>query len=308
MNYLVTGGGGFIGRSLVEYLRSKNHQVFWTSRFSEKAGARASKPKLQLDLGDSSSILKALEISNPQVVFHLAAQSSVKDSFTEWQKTFRANHEGSFALFEAIRNRGTACKVVSVGSSAEYGAQAKYHAFLNENLDPQPSSPYALSKSAQSQLVQYFYRVFGMSIVHIRPFAVIGPEKRGDFVSDLLTQSLKIKNGTQVTLEMGDTQRERDFIDIEDFCLACELLIEQGQPGESYNVANGVAVSFAELIHLTAELLQTELPLKLDTSKFRAGDDQRLVADISKLKNLGYSRSVSLSVGLLRILDSLRKL
>jgi len=300
MNYLITGGGGFIGRSLVRYLKAQGHQVHWTSRKTSESGDPY---QVSLDLLNSKDVESVVQKTRPEVVVHLAAASSVKDSFTQWETSLRANYEGSFSVFEAVQKYAPKATVISAGSSAEYGAQARSHQFLEESLSPLPSSPYALSKAAQASLVEYFHRVHGLKIIHVRPFAVIGAEKRGDFISDLLTQALACKKKEKSQIELGEIHRERDFIDIDDFCKALDLIIEKGAPGTVYNMANGISNSFSDVIHLTSEILEIPLQIKENTSLFRVSDDQRLIANISRLKNLGYTPKFSLKETLQKILQ-----
>lgn len=301
MNYLITGGGGFIGQALYLKLKSENKKVFWTTRKVESNKRDAD--QIQMDLVNSDSVAKALDQAQPDIIFHLAAQSSVKNSFSDWRNTLHTNYEGSFNLFELVKNKIPSCKVISTGSSAEYGSQARHHSFLSEDLRPLPSSPYGMTKAAQADLVSYFHRTFNLDILHIRPFAVIGSGKKGDFISDLVHRALMVQSGQLQLLEFGDIQRDRDFIDIQDFCNACELLVSKGQAGEVYNVANGLQTTFAEVIDIVCSHLKIKPEIRSVQNELRVSDDQRLVANINKLKSLGYSRSITLQESLERIIE-----
>ncbi|MEK6772707.1 MAG: GDP-mannose 4,6-dehydratase [Bdellovibrionota bacterium] len=298
MTYLITGGGGFIGRSLVRFLQAKEKKVFWTSLDTNPDPSH-----IQLDILDHQAVIKNIEKTKADVIIHLAAMSSVKDSFTDWKNTIRTNYEGSFSVFEAVRKANPSATIISTGSSAEYGEQAKSHDFLKEDLKPLPTNPYAISKSSQAALVDFYHRVHKIKAIHIRPFAVIGPEKRGDFVSDFLIQALQCKHKLKSKIELGDIQRQRDFIDIEDFCHALEILENKGIPGETYNVANGKANPLQMIIDLALEILKTPIEIKTSPAQLRLSDDHRLVADIKKLTVLGYSQKISLRESVERILQ-----
>lgn len=300
MTLLVTGGAGFIGSAIRDYYSDQGHKVFWTSRRQEHL---KSDQCLMMDLTNFESIEQCLKQAKPDAIIHLAAQSSVKDSFKNWNQTLQSNLIGSYALFQAVVDIDPKIKIVSIGSSAEYGTHPEKASF-DEETSLTPSSPYGFSKMCQSYLANYFHNVHSLHVSHVRPFAVIGPEKYGDFISDMSQQVLKAKKEGHGQLKFGDIHRERDFIDVEDFCLGLDLVLSKGKSGESYNIGNGEAVHLKTMIELATDILELQVQkLEVDESKLRASDDFRLVADIDKLKVLGYQRKVSLRQSLSKIID-----
>ena len=146
---------------------------------------------------------------------------------------------GSTNVFEAVRVLGRG-RVVSVGSSAEYGDAAGPVGELAESDRLLPRSPYGVSKATQGQLARVYARAHGVEVVHVRPFAIIGPRKRKDAISDFCINVVKIERGELDKLSVGNTAAVRDFVDIRDAISALRLVGEKGTAGDTYNVCNGI--------------------------------------------------------------------
>ena len=186
MRSLVTGVDGFIGSHLAEALAAAGDQVFGLAR-SPARGADAV-VRIAGDMTDAGRVADAVAQAKPDRVFHLAALNNIQASFADPALTMMTNAAGSANLLEAVRKAAPAAAFVSVGSSAEYGLTAATAPVLTEDLPLLPTSPYGVSKVAQGLLCRVYAQVYGLRAVHVRPFAVIGPRKTKDAISDFSNQ------------------------------------------------------------------------------------------------------------------------
>ncbi len=273
---LVTGADCFIGSWLTESLTAAGDEVIGVSR------------KLGVDITDAATVAKVVADAKPARVFHLAAQSNIPRSIASPAETFATNVLGSTHLFEALRQHAPEATIVSVGSSSEYGDSARTTDFLDEESRLLPTSPYAISKVAQGSLVRYYARAYGLRALHVRPFAIIGPRKETDALSDFSKAIVQIELGRGDTVSVGNTSALRDFVDVRDCVAALRLLADKGQPGETYNVCNDHARSLDDMLAALAKASRAKFEVRVDPSRFRRVDDQRIVGSSKKLRSLGF--------------------
>src|SRR5262249_42621105 len=178
MRSLLTGIDSFIGSHLAKALVAAGDEVFGLSRREE--GAKDGVTRFRGSVLDAESVARVVQQSRPERIFHLAAQSKIAYSFAHPLETVSVNVVGSLNLFEAARTAAAQAVLVSVGSSGEYGRTASRVEFIDEEQRLDPTSPYAVSKVSQGMLGALYARVHGLKLVHVRPFAIIGPGKEGD--------------------------------------------------------------------------------------------------------------------------------
>jgi len=304
MKALVTGASGFVGGYLVSRLVENGAEVLGLDavvsrtshddaagpyeidgqilppRFPEK-GAEIR----QCDLLDPGAVERAVSDWGPDVIFHLAAQSSAARSFKDPAGTMRTNVMGTVNLLEAVRGYGKA-RVIVTGSAEEYGKRGPDEMPLTENSPIEPVSPYAASKAAQNLLVMQYHRAFGMEIIATRSFNHTGPGQTTTFVlPSFARQCAEIKAGLKApVLLTGNLEVTRDFLDVRDVVEAYVLLAEKGEPGTTYNVCSGNGMELSDAVtHLTA-LTGTEVKVEPDPQLFRPADVPVLTGDNKRLK------------------------
>lgn len=287
MRVLITGIDGFIGTQLVQVLVQDKHVVFGLSR--THSGRRAGVQYIKGSLLNPTQVKRAVSLAKPQQVFHLAAQSNIPASFQDPTGTMSTNVNGSLNVYEAIRLQAPQAQVLSVGSSAEYGLAAQTSRKVKESFPTIPSSPYAVSKVAQGLCAQVYVRAYGLRLMHLRPFAIIGPGKKGDALTDFCQGIVRIERGETTHLRVGTLTAVRDFMDVRDFVRAIRLTARKGKPGAIYNVCNGQGHSLSDMLKILTSLAKVPIEVVQDQAKRRLADDSRIVGDNTLIKKMGYS-------------------
>lgn len=287
MRTLVTGADGFIGSWLTEALAERGDAVVGTTRGPAAGGPGALACEV-LDMRDERGIDALVARTRPDRIFHLAAQTSPRLSFTSPAETMETNVTGTVHLLEAVRKHAPGAAVLSVGSSAEYGDTTKAHERVSEGMPLLPTSPYGVSKAAQGKLARVYAMAYGLRVVHVRPFAILGPRKRGDALSEFCSNVAEIELGRKSSLSVGATTSERDFVDVRDAVRALMLILEQGAAGETYNVCHGEVTTLGRVLELLKAQARVPVAVAHDPSRMRLTDDVRIVGDASRLFGLGY--------------------
>ncbi|MBI2263340.1 GDP-mannose 4,6-dehydratase, partial [Candidatus Berkelbacteria bacterium] len=194
MKTLITGISGFIGFHLAKELLIEGDSVIGFSRTNPESFKQLSSKIqfIQADLLEKAKIQKILTEIKPDRIFHLAAQSLIPRSFENPQETIKINVIGTLNLLEEILALKLKTIFVSVGSSAEYGLTTRTRKPVSEDDLLLPQSPYGISKVVQHLFIQMYSRAYGLKGIHLRPFAVIGPLKKGDAVSDFVKSIVAI--------------------------------------------------------------------------------------------------------------------
>jgi GDP-4-dehydro-6-deoxy-D-mannose reductase len=317
LKILITGINGFIGSFLAEYLLSdiEDVKVFGTVKSMQNLkNIKHIIGKVHLkvcDIRDKNAVRKIVENVKPDIVFHLAAQSSPFISWKEPTLTFEVNIMGSLFLLESIRNLGLNPTIIMACSSAEYGNSANKFVPLKENVPLLPLSPYAVSKVCQDLLAYQYYKNFGMKIVRARIFGTIGPRKEGDVCSDFAKQIVNIELGLQPPkLLVGNLEVKRDFTDVRDTVKALWLLAEKGEIGDVYNICSGQAYKIKDILVMFVKMAdcKTDISIEVDPQKLRPSDENIIIGDNSKIRSkCGWSPKIRIDESLRDILDFWRK-
>jgi GDP-4-dehydro-6-deoxy-D-mannose reductase len=298
---LITAVDCFIGSWLAESLVADGVQVFGVAR--RDPGERDGVVRRVVDVRARDAVFTCVREAAPDVIYHLAARSHVKQSVDDPVTTLTTNVIGSLHLLDAVRAHAPDARVVSVGSSAEYGETARGIERLSEDAALAPNSPYGVSKVAQGQLARIYARTHLVHVMHVRPFAVIGPRKHGDAVGDFCSNIVRIERGEADRLSVGNTASVRDFVDIRDCVTALRRVAEAGERGEVYNICHGNGVALDEVIEILRDLSRRRFPVEPDPERARPVDDPRLVGDPTRLLALGYAPHHALAQTLALTLD-----
>ncbi len=293
MRALITGVTGFAGSHLAEYLLAEHPDVEvygtfrWRSRMDNLEDIAENRVKLvECDLRDYTSMHKALEVSRPDVIFHLAAQSFVPSSWNAPNDTIVTNVTGQTNLFEAVRALQLDPVVQIACSSEEYGLVHPEETPIKETNPLRPLSPYAVSKVAQDYLGYQYFQSYGLKAVRTRGFNHTGPRRGHVFVtSNFCSQVAAIEAGLQEpVIRVGNMEAIRDFTDVRDMVRAYWLAVTKAKPGEVYNIATGKGIHIREMLDLVLSCSKVEVKIEVDPERLRPSDVEILIGDASKFK------------------------
>jgi GDP-4-dehydro-6-deoxy-D-mannose reductase len=302
LRYLVTGASGFIGRHLVALLRREQRDVVtWVRSGGEPWSGKVR--VANIDIKSPAEVQEGLAAADPDVVFHLAAQSLPMRSWSDPIETLRVNVEGTLNLLEAVRKvDGKPRRVLLAGSSGEYAASPDGSP-LSEDSPNGPANPYAASKLSASYFAELYVKGFDLDIVRFRPFALIGTHKQGDIASDLARRVVAIERGAPAELAVGRTDVVRDMIDVRDGVEALLLLSERGEKGAVYNVCSGTGTSVAELVEEFRRQATVPFRVALNPDLVRKIDETVKVGNPDRIFAMGWRPHYTLTQSVATILD-----
>jgi len=306
---LITGCEGFIGSHLIELLVKKELQIYGMV-YGDTKNIRHLKDKitvLECDLKDRRGVEKIISEVKPDIVFHLAAQSFVTVSWENPEETLKTNVLGTFYLLDSIREAGIAPVIEVVGSSSVYGPCDEDEMPLREERDFRPTSMYAVSKVSEDMLGYFYWKVYGMKVIHVCPFNMTGPRKTFDACSDFAKGIAELEKGLKEVLEVGNLNAIRDFTDGRDAVKALWLLSQKGEPGEVYNLCSGKGYKMEEILTKLISLSGREINYRIIPEKMRPFDDPIYVGDNTKLRNLGWKPQIPIEKTLSDLLDYWRE-
>jgi GDP-4-dehydro-6-deoxy-D-mannose reductase len=305
---LVTGGTGFLGSYVAAHLAREGSEV--TATYLPRATPAPPKQvdgvqHRALDVTDRSQVHQVVTESRPDVIYHFAGQAFVIPSWEDPAGTFSTNLSGTLYLLEELRHGFPKTKFAFAGSGTEYGDPPTIP--TPEDSPLRPTSPYASSKAAADLLCYQYFRSFGIPVFRYRIFGTTGPGKRGDSTNDFASQIASLERAAAPrVLRVGNLDKRRDIQDVRDAVRAMVTVVEKGEPGEAYNIASGVPRLVQE--NLTTLLSFAQAPIAVETSpdRIRLVDEPVHLADISRLKKLGWTPRIPFDQTLRDILESWR--
>lgn len=304
MRYLVTGGAGFIGSNTVDELVRRGHGVVVLDDLSSGKEENLAEVRNKItfvkgSITDIEVVQKAMQ--QAEYVIHLAARTSVPRSMKDPVDTNRINVEGTLNVLVAARDNKVK-RVVFAASSSAYGETPILP--KTETMQPQPISPYGVTKYVGELYAQTFGRCYGLENVSLRYFNIFGPRQDPDSpYSGVLSRfAAAFLSGTQPTV-FGDGEQTRDFTFVENAVQANLLACEAPNVSDQvFNIGTGYRVSLNQTLDLLRRISGKNLAAKYEAP--RDGDIRDSQADIRKsCESLGYEPNVQFEEGLQRTYD-----
>ena len=299
MRYLVTGGAGFIGSNTVDELVQHGHSVVVLDDFSggkeENLGEIRNKITIiKGSITDLEVVRKAMH--EAEFVLHLAARTSVPRSVKDPLETNRTNVEGTLNVLVAAKELKIK-RVVFAASSAAYGETAALPKV--ETMQPQPISPYGVTKYVGELYAQAFLKCYGLETVSLRYFNIFGPRQDPSSpYSGVLAKFCTAFLEDTPPVVFGDGEQTRDFTFVDNAVYANLLACEAPNAvGKVFNVGCGVRISLNQVLAALREI--TGKPLQATYDPPREGDIRDSQADISEARRyLGYEPQAGFAQGL----------
>lgn len=290
LTVLVTGIAGFVGSHFAEYAL-RHDAVVVGSRLpggSSEAIAHIEN-NLQLfdvDLREPAAVRRLVDRSRPDWIVHLAAQSFVGTSWEAPAETLANNVLSQLNLLEAVRESGAQPRFLVVGSSDEYGDVQESELPIDETVPFRPLSPYGVSKVAQDLMGYQYWRSYGLPVIRSRAFNHEGPRRGEAFVtSSFARQIVEIEAELrEPVIRVGNLKARRDFTDVRDIVRGYWRLLEDGRPGDVYNLCSGNAWSIQAILDfLLREARAGHIEVREDPALIRPVDVPVLVGDAGKI-------------------------
>jgi UDP-glucuronate 4-epimerase len=310
MNFLVTGGAGFIGSHVCERLLHDGHSVWAFDDLNDFYDPQLKRRNLRDiqslakpfefvhgDLTDASALDELFGGVQFDQVIHLAARAGVRPSLTDPALYQRVNVEGTVNLLEAAR-KNRVKKIILGSSSSVYGVNSKVP-FSESDPIFSAISPYAASKLAGEALGHVYHHVYGLDVAVLRLFTVYGPRQRPDLA--IRKFATLIQAGKPIPV-FGDGSMARDYTYVTDTVDGIIAATQKQFGFEIFNLGESQTVTLARLV----ELLEAALGKKavIDRQPLQAGDVPVTFADIAKARaRLGYNPQVKIEAGIRLFID-----
>ena len=296
--YLVTGGAGFLGSHLVDYLIKQNHEVVVLDDLSsgKKENINNSCEFMHGCITDST-LVRSIFNKNIDFCYHLAAVASVQDSINDWLKCHNTNLAGTVNVFNEAAKKGV--PVIYASSSAIYGNCKTLP--ISENSYIKPETPYGLDKYCCELQADMFYKIYGLRSIGLRFFNIYGKRQAyNSAYSGVVSIFLNKLNNNQTITVFGDGKQERDFIFVKDAIRALHLAKDYvSVKNGTYNVCTGHSVSINQLIDIMSNILDVEATVNYLPS--RKGDIYKSLGNSTNaLEELNFQSKT-------RVLEGLRE-
>lgn len=306
---LVIGAAGFVGSYLIDEMHSCGMDAYATKLSHERLEHESAKV-YDLDILDKEAIVTLLLEIRPDYIFHLAAQSSVGLSWKNPGLTVDVNIKGSINVMDAVREMYYKPRVLLIGSGEEYGHIRPGETPIREDNLLRPGNIYAATKACQNMIGSIYAQAYDMQLMMVRSFNHIGPGQAPMFVvSDFCKQVAEIEKGLrEPVMYVGNLAAKRDFTDVRDVVRAYVKLIQQGAPGETYNMGSGHAVEIRKILDMIISMSEKGIRVEIDPNKIRPVDVPIIEADITKLNELtGWRPQITLEQTIRETLDYWRE-
>jgi GDP-4-dehydro-6-deoxy-D-mannose reductase len=314
--YLITGISGFVAYHFLEYLnmlREEFDVLGLDLKISQEVKELSFKyinlHLIKLNLLEYKTLETTMVSFSPDYIIHLASFSSVGRSWEMPLESFLNNTNIFLNIVEIVRHNKINCRILSIGSSEEYGNIKASDLPLKEDMVLHPGNPYAVARVSQEMLSKCYVDAYKLDIILTRSFNHIGTKQRTDFAIPSFTKQITegIKEGLkEIKLITGDITVVRDFIDVRDVVNAYFALLNNGKSGELYNVCSGKGHSLKDIIDLLAKIFNIRVTVETDPKRVRPHDNRIIIGSFEKIKeHTGWEPNFSLEDSLNTVIKNI---
>ena len=305
MKIVITGGLGFIGSHLCDSLAKQNHQIILISKsFSKKANiTNASKNvKIEkLDVTNYSKLGTFLEEIKPDVIVHLAGNTSHSASFEKPMSDIDVNAKSTLFILEKIRQVNKKCKFILGSTFIVIGKPKKLP--VNENSTCNPTTIYGANRLLSEYYCNIYHEVYGLDTLTFRITNSFGPREQvistKNAVNFLIHEAFLGK--TVTIFKKGNFFR--DIIYVSDVISGIKTIMKKGKSGELYWISSGKKIWFYELGKLLEKLTDAKVKFVKEPNYTKKVDVGNFVVDNSKLRALGWKPKISFKQGIKETLE-----
>ncbi len=306
MNVLITGIGGFVGRFLTRELLDANHTVSGFDLPSAPFPEGVSRG-VTGSITEAAAVMAAVARCRPDACIHLAGIASPPIGRLHPEQMLNTNILGTAHILEALHANAPSCRFLLASTAYVYGTP-EADISISEDAPMRPNGIYAVSKAAADLMTLAYARDYHMHTITARAANHTGPGQGTDFVVPAFAQQMAaIANGGKDPLiRVGNLDSERSFMDVRDVVHAYRLLIENGLPGQAYNVSSPERVPIRLILDTLADIAGVSPVIEVDPARFRETDKTPLL-DTQRIRNdTGWHQTFTLRDTLGEMLHAIR--
>jgi GDP-4-dehydro-6-deoxy-D-mannose reductase len=288
----ITGACGMVGSHLAEYYFNTHHIKCTGTRFNGTIDTTEIENiinYIDCDIRDAEKVHQIITELQPDIIYHLAAQSFPTVSWEKPLETMDINANGTINVFESILknqkiNPNYNPTVVVACSSAEYGSSlTPENTPVKEDTTLLPLHPYGVSKVAQDLLTYQYFKNNNIRGIRARIFNTTGVRKIKDVVSEFTRRAVQLEKGTITAFKTGNLDSIRAIADVRDLISALVLLAEKGESGEVYNISGSKTYTMHEIIKAIENNIGAKINHSIDPTLLRPTDEPVIFGDSTRL-------------------------
>jgi len=317
---LITGITGMVGSHLLDFLLDNTDWEIWglarwrspmeniSGHFNQMNQADSRVHLIYGDLNDTVSLVTAIEKVKPNYVFHLAAQSFPKTSFTAPLDTLNTNILGTAALLEVIKEKAPEAVVHVCSSSEVFGRVPKDRIPIKENENFHPASPYAISKAGTDLLGRFYAEAYGLNTQTTRMFTHTGPRRGDVFAESSFAKQVALAEAGLIppVVKVGNLDSLRTIADVRDAVRAYFMLVTVNPvPGAYYNIGGTHTCTVGNVLETLFEMSTLDnLSHEIDSDRLRPIDADLQIPDTSAFsKHTGWKPEIKYEQTMLDLLN-----
>jgi UDP-glucose 4-epimerase len=297
---LVTGGAGFIGSAVINHLQQFGHEIFVIDNlsFGSRSFIRIDDDHFfENDILDRERVDRIMAAVRPEIVIHLAAVHFIPYCNEHPYESANINITGTINVLDASRKNGVK-KVFFASTAAVYPI---YDHAVNETHPTGPLDIYGLSKLTGEHLCREFHLLSGIPVIVCRFFNAFGPnETNPHLIPEIQKQVL---SGNR-NIKLGNLNPKRDFIHTFDMASAVHTLLTRVNSGiDTFNLGRGIEYAVTEIVDSFSRALGEQVNIEVDPARVRKVERMHLLADVGKLKSLGWEPRIGIDEGIKTLVD-----